>query len=295
MPLNGVQIGGGFSEGELEFASYWVKNRIAIRRAGYASMIAVNVFLWLYISWGILDAYAISYPRESRMSSEIANNQLTLEALEVNRPRNIQTGGVVVFESTDGRYDMGVDVENVNPQWWAEFNYRFNLSGQPTPMRSGYIMPQTRSVLTELGYKPKTKGGLSAQFVIENIRWHRVDPNQVGELYKNFELERFNLAVTNIKFQNDLVIGTKKIGRTFFDIVNHGSYGYWSMDFIVKLYRGSTVAGINKVNLTNIVPGETRTVEIDWFEKLPSTITKTEVIPVMNFLDEKNYLPTQKF
>lgn len=295
MPPNGAPIGGGFSEGELKFASFWVRNRMALTRAGFLALIVVNVALWLYVLWGIIDAFAISYPRESRITSEIASNQITFDALEADRPKNVQTGGAMVFETTDGRYDMAVDVENPNGQWWADFNYRFNISGQQTPVRSGFIMPLTKTTITELGYKPPTRGGTSAQLVVDNIRWHRVDPALVGATYKDFEIERFNVAFENIAHESSLVIGSKQIGRTTFDLVNRGAFGYWAMDVIVKLYRGSSVVGINRITLTKVIPGETRHVELDWFEKLPSSITRTEIIPVINFLDASSYLPTEQF
>jgi hypothetical protein len=294
MPLNNAAIGGGFSEGELQFASFWVRNRIPIKKAGRTFLLVLDVLFWGYVLWGILDAFAISYPRESRITQEIAQNQLTLDSLQADQPQNVRSSNVMVFETTDGRYDMAVDVENPNAQWWVEFNYRFNISGEQTPLRSGYVMPGTRTTLTELGYKPKGRGGPVAQIAVENVRWHRVDPNQVGASYKDHENKRFNVAFENVKFETGLTIGTKQIGRTSFDLVNRGSYGFWSLDVVVKLYRGTSVIAINKVTLGKTVPGENRHVELDWFERIAS-VTKTEIIPVVNFLDEGTYLPTEHF
>jgi hypothetical protein len=294
MASNGASIGGGFTSGELSFASFWVRNRPALIRAGYGVLIAVNVAFWGYVIWGILDAYAISYPRESRITQEIAQDQLALEALQKDQPQNVRAGNVMVFQTTEKRYDMAVDMENSNAQWWAEFNYRFNFSGEQTPLRSGFILPGSKTTLTELGFKPKGTGGATAQLAVENVRWHRVDPSQVGTTYKDFELKRMNVAFEDVEFQSGLVIGTQKIGRTSFDLVNRGSYGYWSMDVAVKLYRGGSVIAVNRITLTRIVPGETRHVELDWFENLPS-VTRTEIIPIVNLLDEGVYLPTEQF
>lgn len=294
MPIQNAAIGGGFTEGELQFASFWVRNRPALIRAGYAVLIAMNVLFWGYVIWGILDAYAISYPRESRITQEIAQDQLTLEALQKDQPQNARAGNVTVFQTTEKRYDMAVDMENSNAQWWAEFNYRFNFSGEQTPLRSGFILPGSKTTLTELGFRPKGAGGATAQLAVENVRWHRVDPAQVGASYKDFELKRMNVAFEDVEFQSGLTIGAQKIGRTSFNLVNRGSYGYWSMDVVVKLYRGGGVIAVNRITLSRIVPGETRRVELDWFETLPS-VTRTEIIPIVNLLDESVYLPTEQF
>ena len=288
------QIGGGFTEGEIKLAGFWVRHGRTAQRVGYGLLIGVNAVLWLYVLWGILDAFAISYPRESRLTQEIAFNQQTLDALERDRPQNIASGNPLVFEITDNRYDMVVDLENQNEQWWAEFNYRFNLSGEQTPLRNGFIMPQTKIALTELGFRPKAQGNARAQLEVENIRWHRLNPAQIGESYKNYELNRFNVAFENADFDNTLVLGSQTIGRSSFDVVNRGAFGYWSLDLAVKIYRGGTVLGVNKITLTQLVPGESRHVEMDWFEKLP-TVTRTEIIPVINLVDPDTFLPTEFF
>lgn len=294
MATQQIQIGGGFTEGELRFASFWVRNRIVLLRALRIVLGVISVALWLYILWGLADAFLISYPRESRFTEEIASNQHTLSALEADQPKNVQTGTPLVLETTDNRLDLVVDLENPNAQWWVEFNYRFNISGEQTPIRNGYIMPSSKTAITELGFRPKNPGSTVGQLVVENIRWHRLDPGQVTNGYEAYENDHFNVAFENVTFTNDLVVGSQQIGRSSFDVVNRGSYGYWAMDVIVRLYRGATVVAVNKVTLTNLVPGEARHIELDWFDRIAS-VTNTEIIPVINFLDEDSYLPTEQF
>jgi hypothetical protein len=295
MPPGPQEVGGGFSEGELKLASFWVQRRGDIIRLGYGTLIVLNVVLYAYVLWGLLDAFAISYPRESRITSEIAANQIALQALESDRPKNISASPVTVLTTTDNRLDMAVDIDNPNELWWADFTYRFNVSGAQTTQKNGFIMPASKSVITELGYKPTARGGSSAQFVVESVRWHRLDPKQVDGLrYKDFENQRFNVSFENLTFKSDLVIGTQSVGRTSFDIVDRGAYGFWSVDLVIRLYRSTTVVAINKINIQKLLPGETRHVDVDWFDKLPS-VTRTEIIPVVNFLDPASYLPTEYF
>lgn len=285
---------GGFSPGELKFAGFWVRNRFFLSRLGRGALIGLNVLLWGYVFWGLLDTYAISYPRESRLTQEIATNQITLQSLEADRPQNIATGNVQVFQTTDNRYDLAVDVSNPNADWWAEFNYRFNLSGEQTPLKNGFILPAGQSVLTELGFSPQTRGGPAAQLVVENIFWHRVDPAQVGASYTDYAAKVFKVSFENVQFTSDLIIGTQRINRTSFDVVNRGSYGYWTLGLAVKLYRGSQILAVNQITLQRVSPGETRHVDLDWFESLPA-VTKTEIIPIVNLLDRKSFLSSEYF
>jgi hypothetical protein len=289
-----IQIGGGFSEGELRFASFWVRHRIALTQAAYGILGVLAVGLWGYVLWGAADAFLISYPRESRFTQEIAENQHTLSALEADQPQKVQAAAVVVLPTTDSRLDMAVDIENPNTQWWVEFNYRFTVSGEQTPLRSGFVMPSSKNVLTELGFRPKNRGGATAQLVVENIRWHRVDPSVVGTRYEEYAQDHLNIAFENVVFTRDVTVGSQQIGRTSFDLVNRGSYGYWSLDLVVRLYRGASIVGVNKITLTNLVPGSARHIDLDWLESIPS-VTRTEIIPILNVLDSDSYLPTERF
>lgn len=292
MPFNNAD--GRMSADELKFATWWVRNRMLVRQIVQNTLIGCSVIVWGYTLWGLLDAFAISYPRESRIIRDIALNQQRLSSLEQDMPQNVTMSEVRVLQTADERFDMTLEVANPNAQWWAEFNYHFNFSGEMTAEKSGYVLPQSSQILTELGYKPKAKGGRSATLVVDNVRWHRVDPTMVGSNYKEFIKERLSLAFDNIKYDTDIAYGTKKIGQTSFTLVNNGAYGYRSLDLIARLYRGSSVVALNQISVTDLSPGERRPIQMVWLDNLPG-ISKTEIIPQVNLLDEASYLPPQYF
>ncbi len=286
--------GRGFTEGELKAANWWVRNELKIRFWVRFTLIGLNVLVWGYSGWGLLDAYAISYPRESRLTLELAKNQQTLDRIMQDRPENVGTSQVLVFPNTEKRMDVMVDVENPNAFWWVEFNYSFNVSGEQTAVRQGFVPPGSIVTLTELGFKPKTLGGRYGQLVVDNIRWHRVDPNQVGGNYEEFATQRFGaVTVKNVQFQPAEPDMNRPAALSAFDVVNQGAYGYWSVDYVVKLMRGSTVVGVNRVNLRELKPGETRHVDLAWYD-ITSSVSKTEVKPVINLLDPGVYLPSNR-
>ncbi|MFA6447691.1 MAG: hypothetical protein WCW31_05600 [Patescibacteria group bacterium] len=281
--------GRGFTEGELKAASWWVKNEVRIYYWSKIVLYALNAIVWGYVLWGLLDAYAISYPRESRITAEIAADQQALSRLMEDIPRNVGTSQVLVFQGTDKRVDMMVDLENANDQWWAEFTYSFNVAGEQTAPHQGFILPKQTITLTELGFKPKAAGARSAQLLVDNIRWHRVEPSKVGGDYDKFINDRFGgVKVQNVNFDR-----VDSVSRTSFDVADTGAYGFWSIDFVVKLLRGSTVVGVNQVNLQQLKPGEIRHVDLMWFENIPG-VTKTEIVPIVNLLDPGAYLPSSR-
>ncbi len=288
--------GRGFTEGELRTAQWWVAHQITIRKWFRIFLYIGNALLWGYVAWGLLDAYALSYPRESRLTQVVAENQQVLDRLWQDRPVNIGTGQVFVFKGTEDRVDLAVEMENPNADWWVEFVYSFRIAGTDTTPRQGFILPSSRVTLTELGVIPDTPGGQRAQLVIDHVRWHRVNPDAVAGDYSRFFQDRFGgVSAQNIRLDRQaLEVGERQVPVTIFELQNNGPYGYWSVDVVVKLFRGNTFIGVNRVSLRSVKPGERRTVRLSWFEDL-SGVTRTEVLPIVNILDPSVYLPASAF
>lgn len=298
-------IGAGFTEGELTVANFWVRNRVLLRKIGRGTLIGVNVLLWGYTAWSILDAYAISYPRESRIVEQIAQNQFLASKFQSNQPKGVQTGTVSVFAATDDRLDMIVDALNPNAEWWADFTYRFNVSGELTPQQTGFILPGQRLYLGAFGFKPKTHGARSGFLIVDNLHWHRVDPSEVAGDYTSWLARRNQFRAEDVTFISDAgpvpsavtsgtsrtVTGARGFSRTSLIFENPSAYGFWKVRLYVVLKRANSPIAATSIDLEPVRAGERRPVDIDWFERLPS-VTETEIVPVVNFLDRDAYLPS---
>lgn len=286
-------IGSGLSEQELQLASFWVRNRLLLRKIGYGSLIGFSVLTWSFVLWSLLDAYAISYPRESRIPLIVANNQLAIQGLESSRPKTVQSSEVSVFDTTDGRQDFLVELSNPNEQWMATFTYRFNVGGELTPEREGYILPNSQRYLTELGFTPQTHSP-TARLVVDNIQWMRVIPSAVGGNYQAFAERRLMFDLANIDFKNNVTIANQTVGQTSFDFTNQSAYGFWSVDLTVVLFRGNVPVGVTTITEHEVKPGANLPIKINWFEN-PTGITKTEIQANTNILDPTEYLGTERF
>ncbi|MEK7473284.1 MAG: hypothetical protein AAB668_00940 [Patescibacteria group bacterium] len=283
-------IGSGLTERQMRLASFWIRNRPLLKRIGYGSLIAFASVCWLFVLWSLLDTYAISYPRESRISRVILQNQLALAGLQTSAPRPIEPSQATIFDTTLGRQDVLVEIINQNETWWAEFDYQFDLSGERTSMRRGYVLPNGRRYLTELGYEPQTRGR-TARLIVENVRWMRVDPTAVGGSYPTFADTRFQFHTDNIAYTRDLTIGTQTVGQSTFSLVNDGAFGYWNPSVTVVLSRGTTPVGVTTIQLAQIRAGETVPMTINWFNNLAG-VSRTDVQINVNILNPAAYLPT---
>ena len=291
MPPNNNRVGAGFTEGELQFASFWVRHRIMLRQFGYGTLIVLNVGLWGYALWGIIDAYAISYEREANITQQIAENQFIATQLQTNRPQDVKVSTVDVFQSTDARLDFLVQASNPNAEWWPTFTYRFNVGGELTQKRNGFILPGQTRYIGEFGFAPASAGARSGVLVVDDVRWHRVEPAQVGSDYAAWMSRRDQFRTDDVRFLVDQLSGARRLSRTSFNFTKPSAYGFWQVQLYVVLKRGSTPVAATAVTLDRVLPGESRPVNIDWFENLPG-VTATEVMPITNFLDESVYIST---
>lgn len=294
MPDSSQERIGSFTHGELQVASWWVRHHLEVRRFGYGFVITLCAIFWGYAIFGLVDAYVISYPRESRITRQIAINQQLLADLENDRPQEVSLSEITVLTAPADRLDFMVEVMNPNPQWWAEFNYRFTVSGEGTPMRKGYVLPSGRQVLTELGYAPQSRGGRAATVSIENVRWHRVDPTLTNGDYPAFYKNRFQFAADKLRYDTDIVFNSRRVGQTSFTLNNPSAYGFWEVEALVRLYRGGSLSAIQSVKLQKVRPGEKRDVQIVWPDNLTG-VSKSEVIFQANVLDRSSFLDPQFF
>jgi hypothetical protein len=291
MPPNNNRVGAGFTEGELQFANFWVRNRILLRQIGYGTLIAVNVLSWGYALWGIIDAYAISYDRESRITQDIIQNQFLATQLQANRPQDVDIATVNVFQGTDKRLDFVVGAKNPNTEWWATFTYRFNVGGEVTPKRIGFILPGQTRYLGEFGFTPTSAGARTGVLVVDEVRWHRVEPAQVGDDYAAWLERHDQFRADDVQFRVEQLPGAKRLSRSSFTFVNPSAYGFWQVELYVVLKRGTSPVAATAVTLDRVLPGESRPINIDWFESLPG-VTATEIVPVVNLLDESSFIST---
>jgi hypothetical protein len=247
-----ARTGNGLSDQELSFASWWVRRGDALRKNGHRFLIAFSVLCWGYAVWVILDTYAISYPRESRITQTILRNQLSVQTLLDSAPQELQASQAQMFETTGNRRDIVVQLSNANPQWWAEFAYRFNIDGTLTATRTSFILPNSQRFITELGWS----GGRSPVLIFDNVRWHRVTPTDVEGEYQPFFDKRVKLSFTDVTYQQDVDYDGKKVGQTSFTLNNASAFGYWGMDLYIMLYRQGIPAGITQLNIRDIKPAK---------------------------------------
>lgn len=280
------QIGSGMSESDLNAASWWVTHKLALRRLGYGSLIALSAAFWGFTLWSYVDAYLISWPRESRIHRQIAQQAVPMEAIRTIAPESLQPADVTAFDTTDNRLDILSGLTNPNELWYARVKFAFKLDGLTTPSQEVTILPQSTRPIVELG----VSGSGDPQLEVQSIQWERVPLTAVNGNYPAYAAERQDFVISE---EPTYVSLGENVGKSDFYITNNSGYGYWNVQLFVTLLRQGIPLAVNKVDVRELKPNEERPVSLQWFEGV-SGVDQVEVIPYVDILDPASYLPTTR-
>lgn len=262
-----------------------------LKRYGLALWTAVDIIL-LTIFFGYLGYYFLFGTFvDNRQIAKVGNNIETSRAVSVARsakPLQVETARVLQFE-TD-KYDFYALVENLNEDWYAQFDYYFTANSGDSTRYRGFVLPNDDRMITAFAEEFERRP-LNSELVIENIKWSRVDAHTIKDV-SAWLGEHDNFIVEDQVFSQDLALKESNIARSSFTVINNTPYSYWSPVFTVMLERGGSVQAINVVTIPGFESGERREIDVNWFGTVPSSAT-VRVVPNINYFDEEVYMPPQ--
>jgi hypothetical protein len=269
---------------------WWVEHRAFLRRLAIIAFIALDALLLLLGGWHLLDAFAISYDEEQNaVMRMVVSGQSDLHAYTLaHAAEDLEQGESRVISIGDSRYDLYTTILNPNEDWWAEFDYVFSLGDQRTQLRKGFVLPSQQKPVAELAVE-SVSPIQSTKLIIENVRWHRVDPHDVPD-YAVWAGDRLNLVVSNSLFERDTRFDGQSFGRTTFTIENDTAFSYYDVGLFVLLLRGNAVVGVNRTRLSSLESGVQSEVTVNWFGTLPN-VSEVQIIPELNIFDLEVYKP----
>ena len=276
------------SEKQLKFGYWYVTHKLQIKKWFTFSLLVAAAFLWIFTIGMLVKLYLIDYPRQLELERALPQSLVNPYAIEAAQPKQIQNKPVQVFEGSKGATDVTTEVVNPNEDFWATWSGRFSAEGATTTWKMEYILPSESKEIADLGLE--APGGLRApRYEMRDLSWHKVDRHQIAD-YKKFFAERQRFDIQNITFSSETSAdNTETVSRVSFDVTNRSAWSYWSVKFVVNLYRGTTLAGVNTVELEQFETGETRRVVLIWVQDLEA-ISKVEVIPQVNILEPSYYM-----
>lgn len=280
------KIGSGMSESDLQAAAWWVKHKLALRRLGYGSLVALSVAFWGFTLWSYVDAYLISWPRESRIHKLIAQQAVPLESIRKIAPEALQPADVMAFDTTENRLDILSGLSNPNDLWYARVKFAFTLDGQSTKPQEVTVLPHSTRPLVELGFT----GVGDPQLDVQSIQWQRIPLPYVSGNYDGYAAQRLDFLFSE---EPSYVSVGEGVGKTDFTITNNSGYGFWNVQLFVTLVRQGIPLAVNKVDVRELKPNEERPISLQWYENV-SGVDQVDIVPYVDILDPASYLPSTR-
>lgn len=278
------------SERQLKIGYWYVTHKNTLKRIGIILLIILDIIFLGYGIYGFTKLFYIEQAGYDKMIMDLTKeNQaaITHAYFEKNKPENIIIGNVSIINAGQNKYDLAVKVKNPNSIWLIEsLDYYFIYDGVQTGVKKSFIFTNEEKYLIFLALSSPNRI-TNAMVVISNVKWKR-DKN-FADFYKN----RVMFTISNIDYKRqDELNGSSKnsVSQAYFTAINNSAYNYWQVGFAVLLKRGMDVVGINYIYLDQFKSGDEKNVTVSWFEALPMSVNKVEIVPEVNILDEGIYM-----
>jgi hypothetical protein len=273
----------GVSLREMNFGLWLAQQRRTMLKIFTGFLIAVCAFFLFYSSYNYI-IYFMSGDPFVIGGVPLSPRQVTT-ALEI---------APVEILPSDGHYDLAVKIKNPNDKFLGTFHYCFTAGGRDILCSSGFILPGEEKYLLGLGLGQDLASSVGASLKIVDVSWLRLDAHQIPD-WSSFAAARLNLAVADLDLNPAAASGLSdkvRLNYLQFSVSNQTPYGYYEVPLDILLYNGAQLVGAQSYRLTDFLPGAKRAVNISWPGRLDS-VTRTEVRPDINILDDSVYLKYQ--
>ena len=280
----------GLTDKQLKFAQWYSAHKRQLYKVLLVVVIITNLIIWSIAIYQVVKYFSLKQAHEQGLKELTGEEINFLELRQYFQPDDLIVQKTILlnlgsFDKTEGfKYDFVVEIKNPNMEWRvSSIEYYFFWEGGQTETKKSFILPNEKKYLLALGQEAD-KRLTKAQFVISKVDWRRVRSNeQVPEVLSK-------LSVRNIKLTH--AVSTEKmvaLPKVSFQIKNGSIHSLWQVNFIIILYQGSKIVGINILPVKQWQSNEQRQMELVW-PSVPSH-TQIEIRPEVNIFDPTIFIP----
>lgn len=270
--------------------SYWyITHKLQLRKG---LIILLIILSFIFYSYSVYKALMILVVEDKGFRQDL--NYLSADLInysyfrQINKPQNLQISGFSALPGREGRYDFVAKIKNPNPNFVARRVLIQLIAGsEVTAEKTAFLYPGEEKYVAIFGQEvtPNTKPVLK----IASVNWWRVHK------FEEFSLPRLKFEISEIEFKSARESGIRgelPVSTLNFKIKNNSAYSYWQVGISMVLLGAGQVAGANYLALDQFVSGETRDIEMRWYESLPA-IVKVEILPEVDILNPDSYMPVE--
>jgi len=272
---------------QLKVTYWYVTHKLQLRRALVGFLILLSVGFYGFSIYKVIDILIIQGPNFDRDLQYLTADLIDYNYYrEVNKPQAVQISGFSAVGGNEGRYDFVAKLINQNSNFIAKKVYLELLSGgQVIAETETFVYPNEEKYVGIFGQE--IPGGGTPVLRIAKTEWFRVHN------FEDFSRPRLRFEVSDIEFKSARESGVRgdlPVSTLDLKIKNDTAYNYWQVGVYMILFGVDRIVGANYIALDQFLSGETRDVEMRWYESLPS-VTRVEVLPEINILDSGSYMP----
>ncbi|MBT4349589.1 hypothetical protein HOD19_02295 [bacterium] len=270
------------SDEDLKKGYWWLTHKEVVAKASIIGAVLLLVLLYVSLFFGFnKQLNALTLDQQSQHLDQTFDWS---SYHEQRKPRQIQISASESFAVNNRLYNLVAAVQNPNNDWSiAKLDYRFIVDGVAADIQSTYLNPGEDKLLMRLGYKV-TKAIKKVTVEIVDVSWRRFD-SQVPVINWEVNAVEYTPAYS--------VDGSNLPARVTWQAKNLSLYNLWGIDWQVALYNRDRLVAVNQIRTDDWNALESRELEAVWLYGL-SSITKAEVFPVINWLDEDIFKTIQE-
>lgn len=278
----------GLSTRGLTFGVWYMKHRRNFFLIAVWFLTIIATVLWVY-SLYYFGYYLLVGSKTDRLNeSIISDNPRAVEQRKLLS--SLSYGFVQSVDLGRNSYSLIGKLASANKSNWSIFDYYFLVDGEPMGTSTSYILPNDEKYLTSVIDGLPTQPD-SVQLIVTNFRWSRIDYHKISS-WPDYKSDRLSFLVLDKKFvgANESSLSDRlPVNSLSFNITNRTAYSFREASLQVILYSGSEVVYVKDYIINNFYSKERRDINLTLIGSLPN-ITRVEVLPEINILDQNVYL-----
>lgn len=279
----------GLTLQKMNFGLWLSLHRRKIMRVVIIFLIIVATVSFVYSIYSYLFYFLYGRQADTKLAQSLTDTQIDSQAYrEANSPEALIAGDVSVF-TVKGKYDFLVPLENHNLRHFSTFQYCLeNTVGEQIVCGNSFILPNSQKYLLIIGQELDRAPG-ALHFVVTSLFWQRLNAHDIPD-WPSYAATRADFQVGDIKYTAPESSNKNPFHSLQFSIKNNTPYHFVSVPINIVLWNGNRIVGINSYHLDALLSAENRVVNLSW-PSAGERVTKVEVLPDVNILNQNVYLP----
>ena len=277
------------SDKELEAGYWYVKHRVMLRRILIVVIGGLAGVLIFFGIRGLFVYFVEELDSRSQIEMLLVHNNMNYKIMDqLNHPFPIDQVNVKMLESGPGRFNIIAEVVNPNTIWTIDsVEYYFTYGDRETEHKKAFILPGANKFLLEMNIEEKFRFSTPSLVLLPGtIVWRKVSNfTEKKERMLQFGYDNINVLTPKMAKVSSKI----KISTIDFDINNLSPFNYWQPKFIILIYRGTSLVGVNQLELERLNTQERVSRSINVFQSL-SLGTDVRIYADINILDPNVFM-----